>query len=1004
MQKNNRLRIIQNVLILAFFVIFCKIIYMTTFRYDYYAELAENKTYKHLTIKAPRGEIRDRYGRLLAGNKNSFTVQVSGDGIKKEDSNGNSMANEVSLKLINILEKNKEEYVDEFPIYIKDGKFFYTFDDNINEFKKENQIPSELDAKESFYFIVDREIANGVLSEEDRNLDKVKLQAKLNENQIYPPILVSNWMFTDEKNKQDWLKSYNIDNMNISAKDAFNEIRSYKSYLIDKSLSNEDARKILIVRDIIKSQGYSQYNPVTIAKDIDEKTISQIEEQAMELPGVNVAVEPTRYYPNGSLAFHILGQVGKIPYMDEEKYLSGQKVDEYIKSHNIVDESIKDKKYIKGDLVGKSGIEQSYEVALKGIDGYKRVQVDALGRITKELDVVEPKSGDTVYLSIDKNLQEYTEKALKNVLATVRTGGVYESPYGNYTISTAEPNAQTGAVIAVDVKTGDVLSMASYPTFDPNKFVTGLSDEDYKALKPSNANDVLAPSAEINLATQGVFQPGSTFKMITGMAALEKGMDPNYTIQDPGVIMLGNRPFADYIWHKVRGNHGATNLYKAIQESCNIYFYTLGSGTNFTGGEDPNPKIGIEDIFNTSKLFGLDEKTGLYDEIYERNGRVPSIDDKKNGMKALLRSYIDKTMANDFEGITRENNKEEYDEKIDTIVSWVDEEEIPTRGEVIKRLEKLGVKEDRVEKIADSILFDYLKFSKWSTADAFNISIGQGENQATPAQIVRYISAIANGGNLVELSTVDRVISSDYSSLYIDENQINKIKFNNLENLKILKDAMELVVTQGSAKKAFANFPIKVAAKTGTADKSGKIPTDNEVNYLETHIQDFGVSLEEARDLAAKLKKEKEEELKKEREEEIKKSLNDNSLSKEEKESLEKELKEGVQVKLEDNDKVNSSYLRKAIKELNPNLTDEKIDQYKSDYRAFSWSVAFAPSDNPEIAVAVVIPQGGSSGNAMLMVREVMGAYFEPEKINTTDSSIGISNEDSINFVSSMKK
>ena len=232
-------------------------------------------------------------------------------------------------------------------------------------------------------------------------------------------------------------------------------------------------------------------------------------------------------------------------------------------------------------------------------------------------------------------------------------------------------------------------------------------------------------------------------------------------------------------------------------------------------------------------------------------------------MKALLRSYIDKTMANDFEGITRENNKEEYDEKIDTIVSWVDEEEIPTRGEVIKRLEKLGVKEDRVEKIADSILFDYLKFSKWSTADAFNISIGQGENQATPAQIVRYISAIANGGNLVELSTVDRVISSDYSSLYIDENQINKIKFNNLENLKILKDAMELVVTQGSAKKAFANFPIKVAAKTGTADKSGKIPTDNEVNYLETHIQDFGVSLEEARDLAAKLKKKRKKNLKK---------------------------------------------------------------------------------------------------------------------------------------------
>src|SRR5699024_6566806 len=263
-----------------------KILYMTTFKYEHYTEMAENKTYKQLLIKAPRGEIKDRYGRLLAGNKNLFTVQVSGDGIKKKDSNGESMANDICLKLINLLEKNGEEYIDEFPIYIENGKYYYTFDKNIREYKNNNDIPQELDAKESFYYLVDKLIAEGILTQEDRNLEATKLQKKLNENSYYPPILVSKWLFTEEKNKQDWLESYGIKDINISAKKAFNKLRNSENYKIDKNLSDSDARKILVVRDLIKSQGYSQYNPITIATDISQKTISQLEESAIELPGV----------------------------------------------------------------------------------------------------------------------------------------------------------------------------------------------------------------------------------------------------------------------------------------------------------------------------------------------------------------------------------------------------------------------------------------------------------------------------------------------------------------------------------------------------------------------------------------------------------------------------------------------------------------------------------------------------------------------------------------------
>lgn len=996
-KKVDRLSIIKNLILVAFVVILVKILYMTTFKYEHYTELAENKTYKQLLIKAPRGEIKDRYGRLLAGNKNLFTVQVSGDEIKRKDSNGKSMANDICLKLINLLEKNNEEYIDEFPIYIQNGKYYYTFDKNIREYKNNNNIPQELDAKESFYYLVDQLVSEGVLTQDDRKLEVSKLQKKLNENGYYPPILVSKWLFTEQKNKQDWLESYGIEDSKITAKKAFYEIRNNKNYKIDKNLSDSDARKILVVRDLIKSQGYSQYNPITIATDISQKTISQLEESAIELPGVSVAVEPVRYYSNTTLASHILGHMGKMPSGQEDKYLNREE----------------GKTYSKGDTVGISGIEKSYEEQLRGVDGYKKVQVDALGRITRELDVSEPKSGDTVYLSIDKDLQEDTENALKGVLEALRVGGTYKSKYGNKTFSSAAKNAASGAVIAIDAKNGDVLSMASYPNYDPNKFVNGISYEDYQALQPKNKNDVLAANPQVNLATQGVFQPGSTFKMVTGMAAIDNGLSPNYAIQDTGVIRLGgpkSRPFADLIWHKSRSNHGYTDLYKAIQESCNIYFYTIGSGKNYTGGKDPSVKVGAKGIIEYAKKFGLDDYTGLNEEIDERKGSVPNMAAKLETTKTLLRDYLTKEMANDFTDISKSKNPKEYESRIEEIVSWADETKTVGRVEAMERLTKMKVKEDRVETLADSIVFSYLNFAKWSTADTFNISIGQGENQYTPAQMARYVAAIGNGGNLVELSVVDRVISNDYNNVDIDENKVEKIDFNNPEKLKDLIEGMKRVSTQGSGKGIFGpNYPISVASKTGTAEKSGKIPTENEVEYLKSHMSSYGVSLDEAVKLAEKMKKAREKELTEERINEIKEELKRKDLKEEERKSLEEELKDGVNVKLEDTDKVNASYLRKAIKELNPKITDEKIDSYKESYKSFAWAVAVAPADDPEIAVVAMIPQGESSSNAMLLIREVLGSYFDldnnkGEKNNKNDENTGTIEKENINFVSQMKK
>ena len=996
---NDRCRVIKNVFLFAFLAIIIKISYMNIIKYDYYTELADSKTYKEITIKAARGEIRDRYGRLLAGNENQFTVQVSINELTKNDTKEDkSQGNNTCLKLINLLEKNKEKYTDEFPIVIENGKYYYTYDENIKKYKDDNDIPQDLNAKETFYYIVDRLISDGKLTEEDRSLKVRELQKKVNEAGYYPPILVSTFTFTEEREKNDWLQAYKVEDLNASAKEAFKGVRDY--YLIDKNLSDENARKILVVRDLIKSQGYTKYKPVTIAKNISEETIATVEEMALELPGISVSNEPVRNYPNGKLAAHILGYLGKIPSTQEADYLNNT-----------------EEKYSKNDMVGLAGVEKTQESKLHGTDGYQKVKVDAVGNITDKLEVVEPISGDTVYLTLDKDLQVVTENALQRAIKAARDGGAYESDYGNVYVAGGEKNAKSGAAIVVDVNSGEVLASASYPSYDPNLFVTGISYDDYQNLQPKNTNDVLAPAPLLNLVTQGVFQPGSSFKMITGMAALEHGLSPEYSINDPGVIWMG-KSYGDAVWNKSRGNHGITNLYKALQESCNIYFYTIGTGENRVGGPDPDVKIGPEQVMEYAKLFGLDEKTGLYEDLGEggeSKGRVPSEEAKIESTKTMLKTYLSKVAKNSFTDITKDKNPEEFNKRIEEIANWCNEEKTPGKSEVLKRLEKLKVKEDDLETLADQIVYTYLNFSKWTVSDAFNLAIGQGENAYTPAQVVRYVSSIANGGTLNQLYVVQKSISSDYSEVDIKKTKSKKIDFKDSDNLKELVKGMKRVVTDGTAKKVLGDLNLPIAAKTGTAEQNTKIPTDNEYEYLMSHLSSYKVKKDEVLEVYYKLRAEREKELTKAKIEEIKEQIASKETDDETREELKKQLKEGVSEKLAETDRINAAYLRKAIKELNHKITDEDIDAFKETYRDFSWGVSFVPADNPEIAICVVIPQGHTGTYAVLPMRDIIGYYMGLES-KTSKSVNNVANdkededkdnnlqEDNINFSPQLKK
>lgn len=911
MQKqSDRFDILKTVLMCIFVVLVIRLSFMTIVKGDDYFKQAQDKVFRKITVQAPRGEIKDRYGRLIAGNRPSFTVQISKNEVAKDNMNS------IALGIIGILEKNGDKYADEFPIELVNGKFSFTFDRKIREWKAENAIPKAYTAKESFYYIVDSLIASGAISPESRNIDKFELQKLLNENGYYPPIYVSQWLFAEQVRKKEWLYGYDIDidkEKGIDANEAFNRIKKY--YELSSKYNDIDARKVMIIRDLVKSKGYLQYQPVEVAYDVSQKTVAEIEEKSMELTGVSVEVKPVRYYPNGNVAAHILGYMGKIslPY-EIEKY---------------VDE----KGYSKSDTIGKSGIEKQYEESLKGENGYKRVQVDAAGRLIKRLEMKDPVPGDSVYLTIDLELQKKAEESLKTVLSTIRQGGVYTSKWGSSRLRDSKrvySKATSGAVVALDVKTGDVLALASYPDFDPNLFATGISTEDMAKLLPENKNDPLAPRPLYNVATMTTVQPGSVFKMVTGLAGLEKGLSPNYKITDRGYIMLGNKSFGCWLWNERKGSHGPTDLYKALEVSCNYYFYSLSVGFDY-GANKPLPvQMGIEDILYFAKLLGLDEKTGI--QIEEFSGKVPNPSDKLKTTKLMLESTLEIKLENAFTDITSESDPAEYKKRIDTMVSWA--EENPGRGEIIKRLGGLKVKEDSVNEITDIMKYNYFSQAQWSTGDSFNISIGQGENSYSPIQMANYISALTNGGYKNKVTVVDKIESYDKLNIEKIKRESVKIPLNDVENLEHIKKGMKKVTEEGTASSTFGNFPVGVGGKTGTAQKSGRVPAADEAQYLLSHLSSFGVRKDEVMKLADSMEKKSEEKL--------------------------------------DRD----YYLRAAIQKLNPKIKTSDINRFKDTYDNFAWFVSFAPYDKPEIAVVVLIFQGGHGGYGGPIARDVIGQYM----------------------------
>ncbi len=519
-----------------------------------------------------------------------------------------------------------------------------------------------------------------------------------------------------------------------------------------------------------------------------------------------------------------------------------------------------------------------------------------LGNTTNILDENKPVPGDNIYLSMDIKLQKFAEEALKKTLEKIQVGGIYESPWGDYKFGVNKKkgrpyiNATSGALVAINVKTGEVLASVSYPSYDPNLFATGISNTDWMSLFPENDKDPLAPRPLYNVATQTAVQPGSTFKMVTALAALDKGLSPTKGIRDMGYVDIGNKRFGCWIWNQSHGTHGYETVYDALRDSCNYYFYSLAFGKNPRTGENIGVKLDIEDIVDLSKQLGLNDKTGIEINIpAETSGGVPDPQRKIIITKTLLKNYLRKNIKNYLKEDVVLDDKE-ITNIIDDIVGWTELEEPLTRGEVIRRLSAFGIEPEKRlsgerEGLADKIKYTYLNQAGWNISDTLNVTIGQGESSYTPIQMANYIATISNGGYRHEVTLIDNIKNYNNSkTLFENQPKSEKIKLNDYENLDHIKKGMLAVSEDGSMRKVFGSLPIKVGSKTGTAQKSG----------------------------------------------------------------------------------------------INPSTGDT--------YDDFTWFVAFAPYDDPEIAVASVIFQGGSGGYAGPMTRDIIAEYLGLNAVGTKES------------------
>ena len=474
-----------------------------------YREQSEKRMLRTKNITAPRGEIYDRNGVILATNKLSYDVELYKVRVSTKEQNDGI------LRLVEILNENSDKVYSTFPV-----------NDDLNGFNFEND------------------------EEEQKWKKEMKLDSTLTFDQVI----------------DKYIEKY--------------ELQDYSDNRLNQI-------KMIEIKYEANLNGYSLFNSATIAKDISQKSVAKIGEEKYKIYGISIVSVPKRYYPNGNLLSHTIGYVSKISSTEYEKE--------------------KEEGYSVNSVIGKAGIEQSFEKYLKGKDGVIKEETDTLGNVSSQTETTEAKSGDNVTLTIDYRLQKVAEESLLNTINGLQNGTLVGKKFSD---------ANAGAVVVLDVDSGEVLASASYPTYDINSLIGGISLKDWNALQNNSLHPML------NRVVSGTYSPGSTFKMLVGMAGLMNGkitVDEKY--YDPGIYPYGYHPKC-WLYTDRHMTHGWINIEGAIKGSCNCYFYEVGR------------RIGISEIVKYAKLFGLGQKTGI-ELSGEVAGTIAGADDKsEDGLKS----------------------------------------------------------------------------------------------------------------------------------------------------------------------------------------------------------------------------------------------------------------------------------------------------------------------------------------------------------------------------------
>ena len=481
----------------------------------------------------------------------------------------------------------------------------------------------------------------------------------------------------------------------------------------------------------------SRFQPIPITKSADPDIALQIVERSDAFPGVDAQPIAIRSYPSylDVNAAHVLGYVGPLTESDLLKANGNQ--------------------YFRSESIGKTGLEIQYDSFLRGEPGIRTVIVDRKESVTRESQNTKPVAGNHLVTSLDVRLQASAEKALKDAVLRGRANG--------YT-------SDSGAAVVMDIKTGRILALASYPTYDPNAWERGLTVQ--------QASDLFSEKKSVpalNRALQGLFAPASTFKVVSTVAAAAAGYDLNATYKCPSQVQVGTRAFQNFD----SKNQGSMNMKKALAVSCDTIWYQIAFDEWLRDG-GLRPKSNPNDyFFKAAQSFKITQKVGI---------DLPTESTSRLADRAYKKSWY-------------QQNKDFY----------CNYKERATKAQQTAFLLQLAA-----ENCVDG--------DKVRAGDAVNFSIGQGDTVVTPLKLTQMYAAIGNGGTIWQAKIAKAIVKTDGTVIQtFTPNKLGTLTAAP-STIKFLQSSLREVVISGTGAGVFAGFPVEISGKTGTGQVFGRNP------------------------------------------------------------------------------------------------------------------------------------------------------------------------------------